>query len=1039
MFGLFTQAAEHALSVREMEAAAARYRGIGTAESEPPGGLNPLFSYTPGNDSYTHSYTPLTREQINAISALPYVTYTDARLMTAGISDKYLRLGEGNRVPGYSQRCVIEGTLGEVNTDASLLMLEDCAVLAGDLFRPAEIGRVSIRYYPGGGFGGGGFGAGGPGSGGPGGDSGGRQSLTYDNEFMRTELAVGGRYAFVVQAERRSFNSSKTASLAGDPAEPWCGLITRVDGFAGDYLADDVYEPLRTLIQIIENDLRSFDVVYTTDMGSIMSFCNGDMGLREGRLLTPGDDSAAAHVCVVSDDFAKSFGVGVGDSINLALCSALFEQYYGLGALAVIPPRYSAPGEAADYEIVGVYAYTGERNKRALEPNHSYSTNTIFIPGSLYAAQSGGLSGHLFTPAEFSFVIADALDIPAFIAEAEPALASMGLSLVFSDNGWQKIAQEFKESARLAIIKIVAFAAAIAFSAGFAAYLFIMRKKSEFAVMRALGTTVRTSSAALLFPLAVITAGAALAGVCAGWLYAAQGLGFSGAATDSGTGVSAGDVAAVGAATASGAARPLAIAFYCAASALLVTLLIARILLARIGKMAPLALLHGGLSKKARPGAGAAGGAGVAAATARSAAGDRTKLPRSQLTFKPTKAHASFGFILRYSARHIRRAARKSALTALLAAVLFAVTGQITIMRRSYDDLIENTVITASFVGGARLSILPMLMESGYVRDPYYNVTTSVDLNSIASEMIVTNNISRFAEEEVAVTYADGFDSSCFDELDGVAVIGKDLAELLGLAPGDYVRITPMGLEARSTAYTINTYTMMYAAYPEVDWTDRALADIARSVERQADRFFVAGVATSPSGRFDGSAFTPGKLDTAALVPAQSLLNAAEYTLNDNMLTEEFREFSKLGVRGISAGRVSLIMDTSKLENLINTRNLLETLEPIVTAAAICLGVFFCCLSVLSSSKEAATMRALGTARAATGALLSLEYAFLCAAGLLVTGCVFAAIGGRAASAAPRGFYLYPAVYFTAVAVSAVVCSLAIIRRDTLGLLRARE
>ncbi|MBQ9857668.1 MAG: hypothetical protein IJO77_01565, partial [Oscillospiraceae bacterium] len=113
-FTLFSQVLEHAVTVREIEKAEETYDGIG-AVSVSDEICETGYSYYLALDPRVaidenmirhikinnmllggsiYQYEPLTQEQINTMTSLPYVTETDVRYMTAGISDEFVRLDE---------------------------------------------------------------------------------------------------------------------------------------------------------------------------------------------------------------------------------------------------------------------------------------------------------------------------------------------------------------------------------------------------------------------------------------------------------------------------------------------------------------------------------------------------------------------------------------------------------------------------------------------------------------------------------------------------------------------------------------------------------------------------------------------------------------------------------------------------------------------------------------------------------------------------------------------------------------------------------
>ena len=138
-FAFFSQTAEYAITAREFDNAVMQYRAVGAAEAAPPIEATPSiipYTMTPAYietdkrlpqkhlelsrglfNIYSvdyERYKPLTRDQIDAISELPYISVSDKRYMTSGVSDKYYRLDDEPPFYNYTARCVIEATLTEV-------------------------------------------------------------------------------------------------------------------------------------------------------------------------------------------------------------------------------------------------------------------------------------------------------------------------------------------------------------------------------------------------------------------------------------------------------------------------------------------------------------------------------------------------------------------------------------------------------------------------------------------------------------------------------------------------------------------------------------------------------------------------------------------------------------------------------------------------------------------------------------------------------------------------------------------------------------
>ena len=1066
-FAFFSQTAQYFIVSREFNNASRQYRGVGSAQAAPPEESNPWWpvpvdlngvDISSLIEPYKDLYQLLTWEQIETISGLPYITTTDTRYMTAGVSDTYIRIDDGRYFYNFTSRCVIEGTLAEVSEflTANVFTLVDCRLLAGNPPWEIDQGAVEVtalapapRYKV------------------YGGSYGFRRvmyTLTpiykYGDEYIQDNMTPGNRYVFTLRFEplwRRENQLDpmwppwrKEYQLSDYLSEPWCEAIWQAGENSPDYLESVEFAPLRTLIEITNSDMYTFDIVYTSDMGSIMRVSTGAMAIIDGRALRPEDSENGAQVCVVSREFADANGLAVGHTVSMGLGSKLFEQYKNLGALAVYPQRYAPPGDEVCLEIVGIYTDTDGPTSQSREPNWRYSASTIFVPKSLLHVDEGQLSGHMPTPAEFSYVVGNAWDIPSFIDEVLPAIEALGLTPIFHDQGWIDIAEGFRAARMVSIIRIVTLMAAVAASIWFNVFMFIGRKKKEYAIMRALGTTKRISNRTLVLPLFAVVVVSILVGSGIAWQYTVQTVannvafsaleGFSPNAT-----------------------IPAGVAVGCVLGELALTMAITYALLRRLGVQSPLTLLHddSGMNSGIRNAKSATAGiredtelkAGVdsvamsvaeyvAGTGSDSAANSAGSAPNPLGSITRTRRTTPTGFVMRYFLKHIRRVAGRSALTVLVAALLFSAVSQILLARYSYTELFKDTVVKANFTGGLHLRLFPQILESGYVTEPYYELTQLAEVSGSGIELAITNNITRYVGEAVDIAYADGYDASVMDKFSNNIFIGRELSEMLGLEPGDTVMLTPYGfIEARKAAL-ISSYR---ERNPGEEITDDEIltlynAMIISEINLAGERFIIAGVVSTPSGAYDGMAFTPGvEYTTSEVFGIDIRLDIAEVTLADNFLSDDFRRLGdEISKRNISGG-VIFIMDTSKLENLRNTMGLMEALYPLAIAAALLIGGFLCCLTILQSSLEAAIMRTLGTTKRKVGTMLSAEQILLNIAGLLAGACVVLLYKGRELAGISKQLLLFGGLFTTIILVCAVVISTFVTAKSALDLMQTKE
>lgn len=1098
-FAFFSQTAENAITSREFNTTAKHYYGVGSAkdasEERSPFSSFEIFA-DPRTDKIPQTglkaaaverevsrYSPITDDQVKSIFALPYITSGDTRYMTAGVADTYFRPDDGDGFYNYTTRCVIEATFTRLilgpDVDTAFittasngapfnqLVLENCKLLAGNpvlndegkpirvqtapekLAELTAIGSSRNRL-----------------------DSLYSDDYIWDTEYVQN-MVPGERYIFVLryippaQLQGLNIKDETLGYYLGDGlSNTWCPAVWPVSGEPANYLETKKFAPLKQLVDITNADMHTFDMVYTEDMSTIMRFAQGDMAIDEGRALTKSDSDASSPVCVVSHEFAKLNNLKIGDKISFKLGTELFEQYKGLGAVASVPERYSPAETPITLEIVGIYSDLDGSNTQAKSPNWTYSLSTVFLPKSFLPVSGTELAGYVFSPGEFSFKVENAWDISKFLKETAPKIEAMGLTLVFSDGGWTAIESGFKTAAQRAVIKFAVLASAVAVATGFVVYLFIGRKKKEYAIMRALGTPRNKSAWALILPLFTLVAAAVLVGSAAGWIYTVKTIAHNNTfAILKDYSVST-DV-------------PIGVVLGCIFGEIAVTFVFALVLLRRIGKRSPLALLQGGGGRQARKNGsrlgknynvaapdienlGDEGNAGLLRRSApRNDEGGAGRIKVSSLTdmrfvgdsdFKTSKSSNSNHtrlFAMRYIWRHIRRSTAKSTLVILLAALLFAAVAQFALMKQSSADLCARTVIKSNFVGGVALQDVQKISNSEFVKNPYYESSNTFSFNPQNALMLeadnitriaFTNNIARYIAEEVDITYANGYDVSVMNQLGSNIIVGKALAARYGINLGDDIILTRSG--------EISTIIDEYVASYKINHPDEIISRddiitkqqkvISGRIRQVSGKYKVVGVMSTASGKFEDEAFTPGA-NSSFEQTSRITLDVAEFILSDNMRSDEYRKYGENFAKHSSTGGIRFVMDTSKLENLKNSQRILEMLFPIVLAAALLIGGFLCCLLLLHSVKDAAIMRVLGTTKRKTRVILAFEQVLLCLVGLVVGACGLFLYKGVGLSAISQSLYLFAALYFTVVLVAAATCSIIATRRNVLELLQTKE
>ena len=414
-FALFSQVMEYAVTLREIDRAAEQYDGVGTVQTSPvlsvfmgsPYANDPRYAFRdPRIGEPEHwkdladppkSYVRLTQEQTDYVSSLPYVESVDMRYMTAGVSDEYVRLDDGDHMYSYTATCLASGKLENIilmyesevfNDKTYRLTFTDCHIVSGimdkypdgvfylDMMITEEgalVGMVgrSIIYQI--------------------------AETTKSTMELIDSLIPGEYYAFVSRYEPNRFdlNSIFYDHTLGDCfTEEYAGIMWNIEDAPANWLEMPEYAEIKQVSDIIDLGHHTFDMVYTDDTSSIMRFAEGKMTILEGRGIEPSDSVNNPNVCVVSREFAAENGLAVGDTIDMDLGDKLFEQYASLGAVPLVPARVSDSYTEASLEIVGIYANLDSDSERAQKPNWVYSLNAIFVPQALLNVSPAELENH---------------------------------------------------------------------------------------------------------------------------------------------------------------------------------------------------------------------------------------------------------------------------------------------------------------------------------------------------------------------------------------------------------------------------------------------------------------------------------------------------------------------------------------------------------------------------------------------------------------------------------------------------------------------
>ena len=983
---------------------------------------NPAYTGYP--DYEANHLRSLTGEELETVSALPYVSRVEKRYMTGGIADfprTYTYNGNDSFAFFHNtSRIVFEGTFEQVYKDELKtvtdafglgtrlsLRLRDVKLISGRE-KDLEQSRLYIDknslyvqifvslpereedfiiptglYVRSGGF----------------------VSNWLTQEDLEA-LVPGERYLFVASVDPYASGSAGIQEeewtsarfpyvyLGDDSLYGVCGYITPLTGEPENYLETEKFAGVRQMMEIMEADRYTLDVHYIEDMRSVKRYQDGSLQSTQGRMLTREDSLNRNPVCVIPESMAQRQGLELGDTLRLGLGDKLLEQYVPMGAVSYSALRYPEHWTEQEFTIVGTFTEGGLNRLPVEETFWAFGDNAVLVPLS-FLPETADTENHEYKPTELSLVIDDADSIIPFRDEVLPKLLEAGYTVNFTDGGWPAVREQLTQAGSLGLIKLCAFAASALLVLWLTVYLYILRKKKEFAVMRALGCPPGEARRALLFPLFALAAPAVLLGSLGAALY-----------TRNAAERNLAEFASLGLTMDTSLPLPILLAGF--GGSLMLLLLLAWAALGRVAHRPPLELLQGGTNRQARR------------------RKDLPPEPAETFTLAPLpvleppvyREHTGVRHTLRYVGKHLRRTRFKALLSLLLSLVLCFSIGFFTLLRNTYRELYQNIEVHPRFLNGFSDNRARDVEKSGYVRDPYYYYKrTGCESNFLEDTLVLTNDITRATAAEI--TWREDKGPEMFRQSQSFCVVSRELAEKLGYTLGSRAEICSSGY-----------IYILRDAHP--DATPEELTE--HIYHEYTHHFTVAGIAEEEGLTF--YAPVAARQHFGSMFSDYIPLELAEFTLLDYHKATEFRSW----VFRLLVGRPgSFSMETGEADRIYQTYRLLELLYPIAFVLALILGGVLPAGVILQSAKEASLLRVLGTTKRRTRAMLSLEQLFLCLLGLCLAVAALVLSQGSALTAVAGLVAVYAAAHLLACVLGTEAAAISVTRRNVLELLQVKE
>ena len=887
-----------------------------------------------------------------------------------------------------------------------------------------------------------------------------------DISSILEELHVGDRYFLKAFYDARTTNmlqwDTPSENLIVKPLNDSGLWFLPVEPGESVNLESPELDGLREELELLRENLSAMLVVGTKDMSAMPNVqqVSKTYYLAEGRWLDRNDDRNTRKVCVVHQEFANFRGLSVGDTITLTLRNLEPANLGEEGCYGYILDGekwenwrdFSTQTET--FEIVGLYGMISRNYGGELTCHNT----VMYIPDSCMPEGFGADPETMVWA--YSFVLKSSQDEAAFLEENREALEELGYSVSFVENHSENFWASVTPMRQSATFSAVVFAGVLLLGLVLAAFLYLLLRRRDFAILRAMGVPNGPAARGLLGPVALLGLLGIAAGSIPAWGYAMRKTAETLATISGPEGVEV--------------SVELSRLYLVGICACVWALLVAFVAIGagRLSRRPALELLQG-----------AAGG--------RKKRKKTSQKPR-QLEEKPGKVSQpervrpmgnvptwqvqtdalkglprgrgpGMGVSGWYVLRQIRRAPLKSALAMALALGFVVALGWMDLTaersQAEADRLYETTVVEAEIVksnpsvtvSGAEniinKSTVDAILETGLVQDVYLEsqlgyscvapfAADNVDMVYDESRMI--RNVTYYglnqpeaycARNGIEITYAPGWDNGIFAEEwspDNVhkkrlpVVLSANMFAQLGLEFGDEVYI-----------------------YAECDQTKEGNGGSS------IGKYLVVGQYTGQAS-MEGD---PVLLGLSALLAAEERLalepaySVAEFVLDPvkNRELSARREELKELVAQPNAGALdlTLVLWDEELTQVVgpleqNVR-LMSVLYPVTAALSVLIAIGVSVLLLFQSAREMAALRAMGCTRRRVTGMFSCQQGLLCLLGILLGLVALGALRGGMEGVWKGKTLLCAGLYFLGATIGAMVTSAGLGRRKPMELLQIKE
>ena len=270
-------------------------------------------------------------------------------------------------------------------------------------------------------------------------------------------------------------------------------------------------------------------VLPTDSLSLLPSFHQDKATLVEGEEITEEQFQEGASVCLITEEFARTNGLHLGDSLPLSLYFANYNtpasQLFGYASSALDFSLLNREGQVYPtffedtYTIVGIYRYSPEGSESVQLGASEMGRDMVIVPAkSVTASDADNIADYgPMSATTTSFQIENGT-----IAACEAAFAdlpqSQFLSITFDDNGYTQIMDSVSQARSVAILLCVMGFFCLLLVLFLLLYFFVVKQQKRVAIERGLGWSKSQCKRSILSGLLMVAAVfAILGGVVSLW------------------------------------------------------------------------------------------------------------------------------------------------------------------------------------------------------------------------------------------------------------------------------------------------------------------------------------------------------------------------------------------------------------------------------------------------------------------------------------------------------------------------------------------